>query len=90
MGDMQRSIKKLLLTPFNVLYRIDPVFETKLLWFLKKGPRLELDHPVTYNEKIQWLKLFYRDPLLPRCADKYTARSYIEEAGLGHYLPNLL
>ena len=36
------------------------------------------------------MKLYYRNDLMPKCADKYLARSYIEEKGYGEYLPKLL
>ena len=37
----------------------------------KTGRVLNLDPPQLYNEKIQWLKLNYKDPLLNRCVDKW-------------------
>lgn len=86
---MNKKLKNLILTPFNYLYHINPVLETKLLYLLKNKRRLDLDNPKTYNEKLQWLKLYYRNDLMPRCADKFTARSYIEEKGYGEYLPKL-
>jgi hypothetical protein len=45
----------------------------------RMGTRLNLDPPVTFNEKIQWLKLFWRDGLAARCADKYAVRDYVKE-----------
>ena len=35
--------------------------------------------PETFNEKMQWLKLYYRDPLMTQCADKYLVRNYIKD-----------
>ena len=43
------------------------------------GYELNLDNPKTYNEKLQWMKARYRDPLITRCADKVAVRSYIAE-----------
>lgn len=43
------------------------------------GYNLNLDNPVTLNEKIQWLKLNDRTPLHPICADKYAVRGYIKK-----------
>ena len=34
------------------------------------GYNLNLESPQTFNEKLQWLKCYYRDPLMARCADK--------------------
>lgn len=46
---------------------------------LRTGLELDLDHPQTYNEKIQWMKLYYRDPLLHQCVDKYEVRNYVKQ-----------
>ena len=50
----------------------------------------DLDHPQTFSEKIQWLKLHYHNPLLTKCADKYAVREYVEEKIGGQYLIPLL
>jgi len=49
----------------------------QFLYRLKKIPNL--NDPKSFSEKIQWLKLHQRDPLLPRCVDKYLAREYVAE-----------
>ena len=43
------------------------------------GKELDLDTPETFNEKLQWLKLFNRRPEYTVMADKYLVRGYIEE-----------
>ena len=43
------------------------------------GKRLRLDPPVDFNEKLQWLKLHYRNPLMVTCADKWAVREFIKE-----------
>lgn len=48
---------------------------------------IDLAHPETFCEKLQWLKLFYRDPVMVRCADKYEVHQYLDEIGMG-YLGN--
>ena len=45
----------------------------------KMGYDLDLENPRTFSEKIQWIKLFYRDPQMSRCADKVTFKDYIKE-----------
>lgn len=87
---MDTRLKKLLLIPFNVLYRINPKLELSLMYRLKCGSRLDWKNPKTYLEKLNWMKLYYRNDLMPKCADKYLARSYIEEMGYGEFLPKLL
>lgn len=87
---MNTNLKKLILFPFNILYRISPKAELSLLYRLKCKSKLNLKDPKTYLEKLNWMKLYYRNDLMPICADKYLAREYIEKKGYGMYLPKLL
>src|SRR5690606_38299975 len=45
-----------------------------------------LDKPETFNEKLQWLKLYYRPPELPALVDKWQVRSYVEQKLGGEFL----
>lgn len=54
------------------------------------GRSFDLQNPQTFNEKIQWLKLFYPNPLITVCADKYRVREYVAEKIGGKYLTKLL
>ena len=58
----------------------------KIQYFLRLGKKLNLDQPVLFNEKIQWYKLNYKNPLLHQCVDKWEVRSYIESKGYGDIL----
>lgn len=87
---MKTDTKNMILAPFNLLYRISPELELKLLFRIKQGYRLDLKNPKTYNEKIQWIKLYDKNPLMPKCVDKYTVREYVESKGLGNILNDLL
>jgi len=46
---------------------------------LEMGKKLDLDNPQTFNEKLQWLKLYDRKPLYTTLADKYAVRQYIKD-----------
>lgn len=59
----------------------DPIM-VKTQYRLKTGHRLNLKNPKRYTEKLQWYKLYYRDPLMAQCADKCEARKYVEQCGL--------
>lgn len=87
---MNIKLKKLILFPFNILYRISPKAELSLMYRLKCKSKLNWNDPKTYLEKLNWMKLYYRNDLMPICADKYLAREYIEKHGYGEYLPKLL
>ena len=54
------------------------------------GYELNLENPKTFNEKIQWLKLYNHNPLITKCADKYLAREYIKEKIGEEYLIPLI
>lgn len=73
-------------------YERVPVAERELkLWFkLRSGCDLDLENPKTFNEKIQWLKLYDSTPLKTRLADKYEARAWIKEKIGEKYLVPLL
>lgn len=87
---MDNLVKNIILTPFNLLYKVSPELELKFLFRLKCGYKLKLDHPITYNEKLQWIKLYDHNPLMPKCCDKYTVREYVESKGCGSLLNTLL
>lgn len=58
----------------------------KLQYRIKTGRKLNLRNPQRYNEKLQWYKLYYRDPLMTKCTDKYKVREYIKSKGLENIL----
>lgn len=59
--------------------------------FIRKcGYEPNLETPCTYNEKIQWLKLHWRDPLAETCADKVEVRAYVAEKGYEQALVPLI
>lgn len=43
------------------------------------GKKLNLKNPKTFNEKMNWEKLYYWNPLMTICADKVKARDYFCE-----------
>lgn len=60
-------------------------------WFYEKtGEILNLENPKSFNEKIQWLKLYDRDPKKSQLADKYVVRDWIKEQIGEKYLIDLL
>lgn len=45
-----------------------------------------INFPITFDEKLWWLKLNNRNPLLTKCTDKFMVREYVKECGLQHIL----
>lgn len=54
------------------------------------GRKLDLNNPKTFNEKLQWLKLYDRKPEYTKMVDKYLVRDYIKEKIGEEYLIPLL
>lgn len=54
--------------------------------------KLNINNPRTFNEKLQWCKLYYYpyNPLVVQCTDKYTVRKYIKSKGFEDTLVPLL
>lgn len=62
----------------------------KIAYWCKMDKRLDLKHPTTYNEKLQWLKLNDRNPEYASLVDKYEVRKFIEKTIGEDYLIPLL
>lgn len=60
------------------------------MYEIRMGERLHLDHPVTFNEKLNWLKLYDRRDAYTQMADKYAVRKYIVDKIGEEYLIPLL
>ena len=58
----------------------------KIKYRIKTGKKLNLKNPVLFDEKIQWLKLYNRQPNYPNLVDKYEVRKYIAETIGEEYL----
>lgn len=72
-----------------LLVKISPVLASKYLFKRAIGKKLNLNNPQDFNEKIQWLKLYWQHPLVVKCADKYEVRDYVKECGCGEILNEL-
>lgn len=51
----------------------------KLMFRHKMSYKLNLKNPQTFNEKLQWLKLYDRKPEYTKMVDKYEAKKYVAE-----------
>lgn len=85
---LNRKVKTVLENPKVILIKflllISPLLDDrtylKLLFPLRTGYRLDLKNPQTYNQKLQWLKLNYRKPIMTKMVDKYEAKEIVKEA----------
>lgn len=62
----------------------------KKLYKLRMKKPLNLDNPQTYNEKLQWLKLYDRKPEYTEMVDKYAVKDYVaKKLGEEYLIPTL-
>lgn len=54
------------------------------------GYKPNIDNPESFNEKIQWMKLYYHDRAMTTCADKYAVRQYVAKKIGPEYLLDLV
>lgn len=65
-------------------------FFLKKIFKQKLGRSLNLDNPQTFNEKLQWLKLYYRNPILTTMVDKVEVKKYVaDKIGEEYLIPTL-
>lgn len=84
-----KKFLKIKLSEFLALFISDKKC-IELQYKLKTGQKIDFKNPVTYNEKLQWIKLNYRNPLLKKVVDKYEVREYVKETIGEKYLIPLI
>lgn len=62
----------------------------RVMYFANLRKWLNLKHPRSFNEKIQWLKLYDRKPAYTIMVDKYRVREYVSKTIGEEYLIPLL
>lgn len=81
--------RKLRLWILRLLDFVPDKLMVTLQYRIKTGRRLNIRKPERFTEKLQWYKLYYRDPVMKQCVDKYEVRRYVEACGLGETLNEL-
>lgn len=67
----------------------DEIF-LKMKFRLMMGKRLDLKNPKTFNEKLQWLKLYNRRPEYTTMVDKFAVKQYVaDKIGEQYIIPTL-
>lgn len=76
---------------FFPLFRVIPSAPyLKLLYRVRTGKKLDLKHPKTFNEKLQWLKLYDHRPEYPALVDKARVKDIIaKRIGEQYIIPTL-
>lgn len=81
--NVYEGIKKLYYSNSKDINIIKKRFKKRL------GRELEIENPQLYNDKLQWLKVNWYDPLATKCADKYLVREFVSDTIGPQYLNEL-
>lgn len=58
----------------------------KILWKNEFGRNLNLINPQSFNEKLQWLKLYYRKDIMTRLVDKIAVKEFVSNLISENYI----
>ena len=96
------KILKAIVSPTFVYYyltlKITKIYPTLLpdslilsaIFYFEMGRKLNLRHPSTFNEKLQWLKIYNRCPEYTTMVDKLAAKNYVANLiGERYIIPTL-
>jgi len=61
----------------------------ELRYLLKFKKRLNLQNPKTYNEKLQWMKLYDRNPIYTKLVDKQAVKKLVKDVPGLNVIPTL-
>lgn len=96
---MFKRIKRYLKDPYYALgndmikkcpNRMSDKFYLSVLWKSVMGYELDWKHPKTFNEKLQWLKLYDRNPLYTTLVDKVEVKKWVaNKVGEEYVIPTL-
>lgn len=96
---MLKKYKEKLLKPYHIFITLGnrgffnwmkDETHLKIVYRIKMGKKLNLINPQTYNEKLQWLKLYGYSPEYTNYVDKYKVREHIKNTIGDEYLIPLL
>ena len=74
----------------NLLNWMPDKMYIEMLYKVRMGRKLNLDNPQTFNEKLQWLKLYDRKPEYTTMVDKAAVKDYVaDKIGSEYIIPTL-
>jgi hypothetical protein len=75
---LQKLLKRVMLFLIKITsrYLSDEVF-LRMYYYVHMNKYLDLKCPMTFNEKLNWLKLYDRRPIYTKLVDKYEVKSYV-------------
>ena len=79
-----------LLSRLGLLNRMDDETYIRRVYRYALGCEPDLEHPKTFNEKLNWMKLHDRNPLYTQLVDKYEVKQFVAERIGAEYVVPLL
>ena len=76
-GGLLRILERRFVFVWANKFYVDDEKYLKRLFKLFIGDELNLDNPQTFNQKMQWLKLYAHKPIYTIMADKYAVKKYV-------------
>jgi hypothetical protein len=95
-ADRTKRLVRRVIAPSKLMAEVSKVIPISDRWYLTFrylvtfGRPLNLDHPVTFTEKLQWLKLYGRPEQYAPLADKLAVYDYVRDRIGDRYLNRLL
>ena len=84
-----QKIGKILLERTSFLWKDDRKY-LQALFYLRFGYKPNWDEPCTYNEKLNWLKMYDHNPLYTKLVDKYSVKGYVSSViGEKYIIPTI-
>lgn len=79
----------IILNQKRILPLSDKLF-LKIQYYYRLNKKLNLNQPKTFNEKLQWLKLYDKNELYTKMVDKYECKEYVTNIiGKDYIIPTL-
>lgn len=73
------SILILYLGSLGLLNKMDDKKYLELIYKIRNGEKLNIDNPRTFNEKLQWLKVYDHKDIYSKMVDKYEAKLFLSD-----------
>lgn len=71
-------------------YALPDKIYIQLIYLWKFGKIIDLNNPKTYNEKLNWMKLYDHNPLYTSLVDKYAVKEWVaKKIGYDYIIPTL-
>lgn len=86
---MYKFIKKQILRQLRKIRFLPSKYYVPIHYEYHTDKKLSFDNPIEFNEKIEWLKIFYRPKILTKLVDKYAVREYVSEKIGSQYLNDI-